>query len=414
MVVATLTVADLSAFIASQERESGQTAFILYDREFVLAHPALVNDFEGLGSERPLPRVTEVGDLILFGIWNEGWQQRRLEIGIGHHSPFGEDDYIFLYAPLATYADTPWLVGSYFREDDIGSQIIRVFQTGLVGMAGIVVALIVAYFLGRLLRTPITQLADAATRVQDFDLDRVPTLPRSHLRELDEAMGAFNAMVGGLKAFALYVPRDLIRHLLARGDPAAIESETREVTVMFTDIVGFTSRTERLSAEATAAFLNHHFALVSRCIEAEGGMIDKYIGDAAMALWNAAEEQPEHAARAVRAVRAAQAIRAALAADNAGSDQPVRLRIGVHSGPVVVGNIGSATRMNYTVVGDTVNAANRLESLGGELLPDAAVAVLLSAATVAALPDGLPVTSLGHHALRGRDAETEVFALDPP
>jgi class 3 adenylate cyclase len=181
-----------------------------------------------------------------------------------------------------------------------------------------------------------------------------------------------------------------------------------KVTVLFTDIVGFTSRTERLSAEDTATFLNHHFAIISRCIEAEGGMIDKFIGDATMALWNAAEAQPDHAARAVRA---AGAIRAALEADNAGQDQPVRLRIGVHSGPVVVGNIGSATRMNYTVVGDTVNTASRLEGLGRMLLPDLEIAVLLSAATAASLPDDLPITSLGCHGLRGRDAPTEIFAL---
>jgi adenylate cyclase len=181
--------------------------------------------------------------------------------------------------------------------------------------------------------------------------------------------------------------------------------------VMFTDIVGFTSRTERLSAQDTATFLNRHFALVSRCIEAEGGTIDKYIGDASMALWNAAEPQPDHAARAVRA---AQAIRTELEADNAGLELPVRLCIGIHSGPVVVGNIGSATRMNYTVVGDTVNTANRLESLGRDLLPDAPVAVLLSAATVAALPPELALVSLGDHALRGRDAPTEVFTLASP
>jgi adenylate cyclase len=411
MVVAGLKVADLSEFVGRLESESGQTAFILYDRDRVLAHPALVQDFEGLRPNRPLPKVTEIGDPILFGIWSEGWQGRRLEIGVGHHTEFDGVDYVFLYAPLERYADMPWLVGSHFREEVIGSQVIRVFQTALIGLVGIAVMMVAAFFLGRMLRTPITRLAEAATMIQDLTLDRFTTLPRSRLRELDDAMRAFNAMVGGLRAFALYVPRDLIRHLLARGDPAAIASETRELTVMFTDIVGFTSRTERLSAQDTATFLNRHFALVSRCIEAEGGTIDKYIGDASMALWNAAEPQPDHATRAVRAARA---IQVALDTDNAGQELPVRLCIGVHSGPVVVGNIGSATRMNYTVVGDTVNAANRLESLGRELLPDATVAVLLSAATVAALPKELAVVSLGHHALRGRDAPAEVFTLASP
>jgi adenylate cyclase len=412
MVVAGLRVAGLSEFVGRLESENGQIAFILYDRDRVLAHPALVQDFEGLGPDRPLPKVTEVGDPILFGIWNKGWQQRRLEIGVGHHYAASDgNDYVFLYAPLAEYADMPWLVGSYFREEVIGSQVIRVFQTALIGVAGIAVAMIAAFFLGRMLRTPITRLAEAATMIQDLTLDRFTTLPRSRLRELDDAMRAFNAMVGGLKGFALYVPRDLIRRLLARGDPVAIASETRDVTVMFTDIVGFTSRTERLSAQDTATFLNRHFALVSRCIEAEGGTIDKYIGDASMALWNAAEPQPDHATRAVRAARA---IQVALDTDNAGQELPVRLCIGVHSGPVVVGNIGSATRMNYTVVGDTVNTANRLESLGRELLPDATVAVLLSAATVAALPAEFAVASLGYHALRGRDAPTQVFTLASP
>ncbi|HEX5080174.1 MAG TPA: adenylate/guanylate cyclase domain-containing protein [Geminicoccaceae bacterium] len=411
MVVAALTIAQLSEFVGGLESESGQIAFILYDHDWVLAHPALVYDFEGLGPGRPLPRVTEVGDPILFNIWSEGWQQRRLDIGIGHRTAPGQGDYVFLYEPLEKDAEMPWLVGSYFREDEISSQVIRVFQTALIGVAGIAVTMIVAFLLVRTIRTPITELARAATLVQALALDRVATLPRSHLRELDDAMDAFNAMMRGLKAFALYVPRDLIQLLLARGDPADLASESREVTVLFTDIVGFTSLTERLTAADTATFLNRHFALLSRCIEAEGGTIDKYIGDGIMALWNAAEKQPDHAARAVRAARA---IRDAVRADNAGREPPVRLRIGVHSGPVVVGNIGSATRMNYTVVGDTVNTANRLESLGRELLPDADVAVLLSEATVAALPPDLPVVSLGRHALRGRDAPTEVFTLAAP
>ena len=129
-------------------------------------------------------------------------------------------------------------------------------------------------------------------------------------------------------------------------------------------------------------------------------MVDKFIGDAVMALWNAIDDQADHAARAVRA---ALAIAAAMREDNAGARSPVRLRIGLHSGPVVVGNIGTATRMNYTVVGDTVNVAQRLEVLAKELLPGAEVAILLSAATAAALPPDLRLTSLGRHQLRGRD-----------
>ena len=148
---------------------------------------------------------------------------------------------------------------------------------------------------------------------------------------------------------------------------------------------------------------------MSRCIEAEGGTVDKL---SAMPRWRSGTRSRTSPitprARCARRTRS----RPRSDADNAGRELPVRLRIGVHSGPVVVGNIGTATRMNYTVVGDTVNTANRLESLGRELLPDAEVAILLSAATVAA-PAGRPAgRSLGwHHVLRGRDEPTEVFTL---
>jgi adenylate cyclase len=181
------------------------------------------------------------------------------------------------------------------------------------------------------------------------------------------------------------------------------------VTVLFTDVVGFTGRTANLSAEETADFLNHHLGVLTGCIEAENGMVDKFIGDAVMALWNAIEEQPDHAARAARAARA---IAAALRRDNAARELPVRVRIGLHSGAVVLGNIGTATRMNYTVVGDTVNIAQRIEDLARDLLPDAEVAVLLSATTAGALPPEFAVTSLGWHRLRGRDDPIEIFALE--
>jgi adenylate cyclase len=110
-------------------------------------------------------------------------------------------------------------------------------------------------------------------------------------------------------------------------------------------------------------------------------------------------------------VRAAVAIATTIRDDNRGRERPVRLRIGLHSGPVVVGNIGTETRMNYTVIGDTVNVAQRLEATAKDMLPDVEVAILLSAATARMLPADPRLVSLGGYRLRGRDAATEIFAL---
>jgi class 3 adenylate cyclase len=409
MVVAVVRIAELSAFVAELETELGQNAFILYDRDYVLAHPALAFDFPGLSEERPLPTVTKIGDPVLFDIWREGWQDRDLIAGSGHWGEVAGQEYIYLYAPLTEYADAPWLVGSYFAEEYLGTQFVRLAQAAAAGLFGLVLAVVSGFLFGRVLRAPLDRLGAAASAVRMLDLDHVPGLRRSWFRELDDAARAFNTMVAGLKTFARYVPRKLVLALIARSDLGAMPSETREVTVLFTDIVGFTARTERLGAEATAEFLNHHFGLVTTCIEAEGGIVDKYIGDAVMALWGAVEPQPDHA---VRAVRSAAAIAEALREDNARRGQTVRMRIGVHTGPVVVGNIGTPTRMNYTVVGDTVNIAQRLEALGKALLPDADVAILMSASTAAALPAEVDLHSLGAHRLRGIGGRTEIFTLE--
>ena len=202
--------------------------------------------------------------------------------------------------------------------------------------------------------------------------------------------------------------------LIGRGHRGQLASESREITVLFTDIVGFTGIGERLTAPALAEFLNRHFSMLAECIEAEGGTIDKYIGDSVMAFWGAPDTQPDHAARACRA---ALAIARRLHDDNqrrtAEGKRPVRLRIGIHTGPVVVGNIGAPGRINYTAIGDTVNISQRLEQLGKQVDDGTGDCVILIGADTARLlsaADGQP-TPLGAFALRGRGTETEVYRL---
>lgn len=408
MMTAVINVQVLSTFLDSLETEIGQNAFILYDRDYVLAHRKLMEPFPGLSEERPLPKVGEIDDPVLANIWQEGWEEQKLVVGSGHFHEGDERGYVFLYEPLDDYADAPWVVGSYFPENTIATQVRRMVASAVLSLIIMAAAVAATFFLGRLLRQPITRLADAASAVQKLDLDNVEPLPPSRFAELDDAGRAFNAMISALRTFSLYVPKTLVQRLMTREAADALSSELREVTVLMTDIVDFTHRAETMSAEETASFLNHHLALVTDCIEAEGGVVDKYMGDAVMAHWGALDPEPEQASRAVKA---ATRIAEAMGLDNLGQDEPVRLRIGIHRGPVVAGNIGATTRMNYTVVGDTVNMAQRLEALGKTLLPEADVAVLLSAETKRSLDRSVETRSLGLHELRGREERVEVFTL---
>ena len=126
--------------------------------------------------------------------------------------------------------------------------------------------------------------ARATSAIRSLDLTAARPLAGSHLRELDEAIGAYNALIASLHWFETYAPRRLVKQLMAQGEQATALVE-REVTVLFTDIVDFTGLAERLSASDAATFLNDHFRLLAACVEAEGGTIDKYIGDLLMAFW---------------------------------------------------------------------------------------------------------------------------------
>ena len=137
-------------------------------------------------------------------------------------------------------------------------------------------------------------------------------------------------------------------------------------------------------------------------MEAEHGTIDKYIGDSVMAFWGAPVSDPDHA---LHAARAALAIAETLAADNRRRAKkgfaPVRIRIGLHSGLAIVGNVGAPGRVNYTLIGDTVNAAQRLEQLGKSFDDGTDCIVLASAALVAHLPPDIPRQAVGDQTLRG-------------
>ena len=172
------------------------------------------------------------------------------------------------------------------------------------------------------------------------------------------------ARLGLARAFALYLPQSEIDRLLQEEKPPALGGEERPVTILFSDIAGFTKLSEHRAPAELVADLNAYFGRMTEIVETHGGFVDKFIGDGLLAVFGAPLHDPDHAAKAVTA---ALDMLAALDAPahplRLGPDHPIAIRIGIHSGEAVVGNIGSPKRFNYTVIGDAVNLAARLEGV---------------------------------------------------
>src|SRR4029077_846992 len=161
-----------------------------------------------------------------------------------------------------------------------------------------------------------------------------------------------------------YIPADLVKMLLSEGVEPRPGGTIRTVTILFADIAGFTGLSERLG-DQIVPLLSGYLDLMSREVSGHGGTIDKFIGDAVMAFWGARAANADHAVDACRAALASQqALRQSGLSDDAG--RPLKVRIGINSGAVLVGNIGSKFRLTYTVIGDAVNVASRLESANKE------------------------------------------------
>jgi adenylate cyclase len=212
-------------------------------------------------------------------------------------------------------------------------------------------------------------------------------------------------------AFRQYLSPVVIEQLVQHPERLQLGGETRDLTMYFSDIQGFTGFSETLAPEPLTALLNEYLTAMTQAIYDEGGTMDKYEGDAVIAFWNAPVDQPDHAARAVRAALRCQAVLSELRpkfAERFGVT--VNARIGLNSGPVVVGNMGSAQRFNYTFLGDAGNLASRLEGLNKVF----GTRILLSDRTRSLLPEGTPLREIALVRVVGRAQPVRVFEpLEP-
>ncbi len=244
-------------------------------------------------------------------------------------------------------------------------------------------------------------------------LDYVHVEPVNTGDELEDLANGFNRMVDGLKegdrlktTFGKYMTASVMDHLLA--GKVALGGESLRVTILFTDIRGFTTLSEKMDPQHLVALLNEYFTEMVNIVMDEGGVVDKYIGDAIMAVFGAPVAKPGDAANAVRAaVRMRIALRELNTRLAERGLPPLRTGIGIHTGEVVAGNIGSERRMEYTVIGDAVNLASRLESNTKEVGAD----VLISEDTYALTKSTIEARAVREITVKGRNQPVMTYEV---
>jgi adenylate cyclase len=250
---------------------------------------------------------------------------------------------------------------------------------------------------------PLIRIASEMAAAGDFRLAEANTPRHSLFREIQMMIDALAKMKGGLRSFARYVPRDLVRAVLASGQDAELSGEVRQLTVYFSDLAGFTTIAESKAPDELVHFLGEYLDDMSTIIAAEHGTVDKYLGDGIMAFWGAPQPIGDHAARACAAALRCQT----RLAEYAARGTPLHTRIGVATGDVLVGNIGSSERMNYTVMGDTANLASRLESLNKQF----GTSLMISEPTFEAARASIVARPLDIVAVKGKSRGVRVYEL---
>jgi len=275
----------------------------------------------------------------------------------------GGNNYEIVFKPIAVKGD---LRLDLAVDIDLADVTAGIYRQALIASVIAAVATLLAAYLGVLLSSriarPITVIASDMTAIGNFALSPQPA-PRSFVREIAELGEAVDRMKANLRSFSHYVPTDLVRRLLAAGKEAELGGEVRQLTIFFSDVRNFTTMSEGMPPGELVAAMGRYFELMTTAITRHHGTVDKFMGDGIMAFYNAPGDLSDHARQACLGALEAQAALAAFARDSAPGQPDFATRIGLGLGEVLVGNIGTPTRFQYTLLGDQVNLASRLESL---------------------------------------------------
>jgi adenylate cyclase len=322
---------------------------------------------------------------------------------------------LFVYQPLenpATVARKPWVLLTEVDPDEALAPFAALHTQFLLALVALAVAcLLVASQVAFSIRGPLARLFRFVKAVREGDLtQRAQITGRDEIAELATAL---NEMVQGLQErdrvkeiFGRYLTKDISERVL-KGE-VRLGGERRRVTILLSDIRDFTSMSERMAPEEVVSFLNDYFSEMVDAVFEHGGVLDKFIGDGMLAVFGSLDDEPDHGRRAVQAALRMKVVLAKLNEERAVAGRPpISIGIGIHTDDVIVGNIGSRRRLEYTVIGDGVNTCSRVEALNKEF----GTTILITEATYAEVSQEFECRLMPETSLRGKTKALRVYEV---
>jgi adenylate cyclase len=363
-----LTLESLSRFLAHEKIGASGLLFLFDADGGLVGYPdasrmTLAGKDKNGTQVRERASVDTLGDPLVKAVYGKFAEAGKVPLP---QQPMRVDgvDYLFQVRPVAELGSDKEYMALVARVDDFTGPIKRTRNQSLLFALGII--LVVVPLLGvaaSRFSKGLRLLALEADRIRNMDLGSHGEL-HSHIDEMEQLGSAVTSMRSSLRSFSRYLPQTLVRQFIASGVDPELGGERREITLLFTDVENFTPLSEHLAPEDLMQAMGEYFEVIGQAILERGGTIDKFIGDAVMAFWNAPFESEDHVERAcVAGLRLSKASEE-LNQRRQDSGLPLlRTRVGIHTGMAVVGNLGTSDRMDYTALGANVNLASRLEGL---------------------------------------------------
>ncbi|HRI14540.1 MAG TPA: adenylate/guanylate cyclase domain-containing protein [Verrucomicrobiota bacterium] len=326
----------------------------------------------------------------------------------GREFKYNSTRYLGSFRRLKSPNDPPWILAMLMPLSEVAGGVAQNLRWAAVAAASFfVLAALAALALARRIAEPMRQLSNDARALSHLQFEASPR-PLSRVREVRQLEQALGDARSSLRSFRKYVPADVVNSLLENGVEAALGGVNAQLTILFSDVVDFTHLAESVSSQQLVENLGEYLAAISTVIQQHAGTVDKFIGDGVMAFWGAPKPNPNHARDGcVAAWRLQQRLDELNREWTAQGQLAFPTRIGLNTGTVIVGNIGSDTRMNYTAMGDPVNVASRLESLNRTF----GTRILLSEETRAAAGDALLTRPVARVAVKGSERGFVVHEL---